>query len=334
MLYLSGMNNIFLKWINIGLTNETSYLNHRQINAINLLSPVCFLFLSVSAVVNFANDPLEIRLIEAITSVLFLIPVYLNAKGFFFYAKLLIVLTALAFLFTTFIIMGPGSGNQFYFICLTAFCFLIFSFREWTLTLLLTFLMVGVSFAINYKYAEGSLTPAKEKAALEIDFESNLFISGLLFIIVMFYFNYIVTDTERLYTEQKKAYQKNEELIMEVINAYSSGVWVVDKEYRLIIFNKRYAEFCAAAFNGFKVYKGYHIDNSTDTGDPIANERIDRYNKEWLKYYDKAFEGKTSIRQFEVLTNGIPVQLEVTFAPFNVDGYASGAIMYSKRIMA
>lgn len=328
------MNNLFLKWINIGLNPETGYLNQRQVNAINLLGPLCFVFLSASAISNFANDPVLIRSIEAVAAVLFLIPVYLNSKGLFFYAKLLLVITALSFLITNFILMGPESGNQFYFICLTAFCFFIFSFREWTLTLLLTFLMIGLSFAVNYRYTEGSLIAWKDKAALDIDFEANLFISGLLFIIVMFYFNYIVTDTERLYNEQKKAYLKNEELIMAVINAYASGVWVVDKDYKLIIFNKRYADFCAATFNGFQVYKGYHIDNSIDTGDPVANDRINNYNKEWLKYYDKAFEGKTSIRQFEVLTNGVVVKLEVTFAPFHVEGYASGAIMYSKRLMA
>lgn len=324
--------NPFLKLLNIGVNPSLEIVAKRQLTTVNLIAMVGAAILFLEGIFNFSNDSSVIRVLELLTALVLLVTLLLNAKHFYLAAKLLFFGISLIFLSVGFYCFGPESGLQFYFITFAALGFLVFRFRQWVLSITFVLVMLGVYYAVSYQYTEGSLHAIKDKASLEIDFEVNLALSGLSFILILFYYNYLISDTEKLYTNQKIIRQKNEALIESVIDAYSSGVWVIDRNYKLIIFNKRYAEFCAAAFNGFSVYKGCNILQPNLSGHVETDAALSYYNREWQPFYAKAFEGETSIQQFEILVQGMPVKLEVSFAPFDVMDYASGAIMYSKRI--
>ncbi len=324
--------NPFLKLLNIGVNPSLEIVAKRQLNTINLIVLVGAAILFLESIFNFSGDSSSIRLLELLTALVLLVALLLNAKHFYLAAKLLFFSISLLFLTFGFYFLGPESGLQFYFITFAALGFLVFNFRQWVLSITFVLVMLGVYYAVSYQYTEGSLMASKDKASLQIDFEINLALSGLAFIIILFYYNYLISDTEKLYTSQKLIRQKNEELIESVIDAYGSGVWVIDRNYKLIIFNKRYAEFCAAAFNGFSVYKGCNILEPNLSGHVETDAALSYYNREWQPFYAKALDGETSIQQFEISVQGVLVKLEVSFAPFDVIGYASGAIMYSKRI--
>ncbi len=320
------------KVLNLGIYKQTEHLEAKQIQLINLMSILASSILLFSAVFNFSSDPPVIRWLEAVAAFVLLLCLYFNYKMWYTLAKTSLLSACSFALIISFVFFGNESGIQFYFIDVMAIAFLVYSFKQWPVSLLLTLLITGFYYAIDYSFNEGVLSPLKDKAALAIDFKVNLILSGILLIIIFLFFNYLINVAEKLYKLQKEEYSKEEQLVKEVINASSNGIWVIDNNYKLIIFNKRYADFCLAAFNGFKVYKGYSLKEPTDTGNEAINTLLKDYFLEWLPFYNSAIEGNTTTHVFELISNTTPIKLEVTFAPFHVKDYANGAIMYSKRL--
>jgi PAS domain-containing protein len=320
------------KVLNLGIYKQTDHLEAKQIQLINLMSILASSILFFSAVLNFSSDPPSIRLMELISASILLLSLYFNYKMWYTVAKTCFLAAGSFSLIVSFVFFGGESGIQFYFIDVMAIAFLVYSFKQWPISILLTLLIIGFYYAIDYSFAEGVLTPLKDKAALAIDFKVNLMLSGILLIIIMLFFNYLINVTEKLYKLQKEEYSKEEQLVQEVINASSNGIWVIDHNYKLIIFNKRYADFCATTFNGFKVHRGYSLKEKPNTGNADTDMLLNSYQLEWLPYYNSAIEGNTSTHLFELMSDAALVKIEVTFAPFHVKEYANGAIMYSKRL--
>ncbi len=320
------------KVLNLGIYKQTEHLEAKQIQLINLMSLLTSSILLFSAVFNFSSDPPIIRLLEIVSATILLLSLYFNYKTWYTAAKTTFLVAGSFSLIVSFVFFGSESGIQFYFIDVVAISFLVYSFKQWSVSLLLTLLIIGFYYAIDYSFNEGVLSPLKDKAALAIDFKVNLILSGILLIIIFLFFNYLINVAEKLYKLQKEEYSKEEQLVKEVINASSNGIWVIDNNYKLIIFNKRYADFCWAAFNGFKVYKGYSLKAPANTGNSEIDTLLNDYQLEWLPFYNSAIEGNTTTHVFELISNTTPIKIEVTFAPFHVKDYAKGAIMYSKRL--
>lgn len=320
------------KLLNLGVAPEMDFVEVKQIQLVNWMSFFCASFLLLAAGVNFSNDDFKSRVIEFMTGIILFLNLYVSYKGLKVLAKTILIVVSIVFIGVGLSLMGSASGIQFYFVPMVSLVFLVFSFRQWPIIALLTLVMAGTYYAIDYMFIEGSLEPIKDAASLQIDYQVNIIVAGILAIIILFFFNYLISVTERLYKKQKDDYEYVARLINSVIDASPNGVWVIDKNYRLLVFNKRYFEFCKVLFNGLEVKPGFAIDGKESSGIDEADKKIRNFNYKWMPFYEKALKGETNSGLFDFEVGGNTVKLEVSFAPFEVKNYASGAIMYSRRL--
>jgi hypothetical protein len=320
------------KILNLGVTGETDFVEARQIQVVNFMSFVGAFILLLESTINFSNDDFETRVSEFISCIVLFFNLYLNYKGYKSLAKSVLMVATIFILSYGLSFLGNASGIQFYYIDVVIAVFLIYSIRQWYIASILILIMAATYYSIYYMFEEGVLIPLKDKASLRIDFNVNIVLAGLVSIILLFVFNYIISVTDTLYKKQKADFLHIDYLITNVIDASPNGVWVIDKNYRLMLFNKRYGEFCKLLFNGFQVYKGFAINGHDKTGNENIDYLISKYNKDWLNYYNKALGGETASDLFHFSIQEKEIKVEVTFAPFNVKGYSAGAIMYSRRL--
>lgn len=100
---------------------------------------------------------------------------------------------------------------------------------------------------------------------------------------------FLTNVTEKLKTERKL--NRQEARLEAMFESGEQSKWVIDKDYRVIRFNKNFEDLLLTAHD-FEMYKGVKV--------PDLHRSKREYVEKWLRHYEKAFNGEA--QKFEVAT--------------------------------
>lgn len=138
-----------------------------------------------------------------------------------------------------------------------------------------------------------------------------------------------ITDLTKLYEKQRKEIYRlqQEQLIKQqleaLINTTDDIMWSVDREKRLLSFNKDFSTWF------FRLYGSEAI-----IGDSVLSDRVDEESREWWQeQYNRVLEGEdVSVTKHFVLEDQEEIDVQFDLLPIRVGGQVVGAACYGKDI--
>lgn len=252
-------------------------------------------------------------------SSLLLIYILLERK-FTMTAKMLLSITTTANVFYESLLLGPGSGNYFYYFPIAICSLLLFKTNQRKfIVAFITFPLIALALSeTTFIYQLAIPIASKE------NFTEHYNYSAVVSLLVTIYFIYYYF---KQYEIANKSIEQHSSDLKSILGNIPDSLWQVDLNYNLMNFNP-----------SFHATSKSELQRIPKKGDSIFDYILDQkedfdYNQnKWTLYYDRAFSGETFTIEVECCRNEQKKISELKFSPAYNNEKTIGAIVYSRDI--
>jgi PAS domain S-box-containing protein len=312
----------------IGLNNAHSYLSNRKIFLCNQLGMLVVINTVLYDVFLIAFHIHSLIFLHTLCLGIYLSIWWLNGKGYYTYAKYILLLTACTEIFVGSLILGMESGIYLCYFPLVCAALVLFDYREMDKSVLVLLISLVSLFVLHLPVKPAVWVIPLSATRLDILYSYSLLTSLLLTILCLYHLikaNYFVENelTSTVLTEEslnKVLIHREEELktnlehlsnltreidaekaklsaIVENANHY---IWSLDSEYKFTYYNSRYKKLFY-----------YRFGADIKAGDNFISLLPGKLAVQWKGFYDRALAGE----KFSVELPGENFYKEVFFNP-------------------
>ncbi len=309
---MNALENKMIDWLQGNSTEEESgkaIINFLSISAIM----ICLTF----AVINFAQNNTAMIKVDIAVVGLCLLVFVLNFFGNFQVSRSYFFVLANGSLLAISWLTPSNNGYFLYYFPVIVATFIIFEHNANRNLLLfngLTLLAAVVSM-LMITYYDLPVSEQLERYSainLAVNFISSLITTGILLV-----FWQLKSKVA------KEAYLAETSRINSLIENNREGIWMIDREFRIIAFNQVFVQFCHAAY-GKTPRKGMKLEE-------LANDTEEK--DFWFTKYQRAYDNGRFTDDFHYSRNGFQTILKMSFNPiFNLKNELIGISCYAKDI--
>jgi PAS domain S-box-containing protein len=306
------MNKFLNDISHLGISEKTPRRIARKIKASNRILFLSFLLLLFSFPFNIFFGPAVINYflvgwMAVVFSCLVLNHLkYLSAARIFFLATNNLIICSFALIFDRTALIGS------YLFVNLASIFVLFDFKE--KKQIITSLLICLG-SYTFLISTHGYTVLNIEQPWEYMMSLRLFNISASILLTVLYIVYLVYENARF----QNTIESEREISLSIINASRDAIWMVDKNFIMLSFNKKAAQAMKDS-SGIELHKGLDIIAAFEKAGFGESAKL------WSRVHQEAINGKTIHEEFNLSSRQGEHCLEITLSPFHFNGSDDFAI--------